>query len=133
MKLLLFIIASALLRGCAGSNFDVIVEDTPLVGFEHQYKSEEHGLLLNLYSGSRDELILFQKGLTFNAKIESIKGKLESHPLQKLNGKRMHYPSFNVFQSDSISIIFERRQMNDKMYVVNEQRVVDYFEQNQLE
>jgi len=129
-KVLLFIIASTLLRGCAGSNFQVIIEDTPLECFEQPYKSGEHGLLLNLYGGSNDELILFHEDRFFNAKIEAIKGNLETHPLQKLNGRRMHYPSFNVFISDSTRIVLERRKMNDEMHVVDEQRVIDYFNQS---
>ena len=126
MKTPLLIGILAIFTSCADAIFEIPVEAGVPECLEVEHSSTENiQLKLYTYHGeNNDELRI----ITGNRN-KTIKGNFSWHQVQLEKGNRMSYPHFLVFESKNCRFVLEHKKMNDQLYLVNDERVINYYEE----
>lgn len=118
IKKLFFIGSFFLFTACADAIFEIQINDeTPeCLNFE----TNNEPIKLYAYHGADriDEIVIGNK---------KIKGYFNYHPIQKEMGNRMEFPNFSIFESDECRLVLEHKGFNNKMFIVDDERVESFF------
>ena len=116
-----FLVVSILiLTSCADAIFEIQLNNNTSECLNFETNGEP--IKLYAYNGENriDEIIIGD---------EKIKGYFKYHPIQVEKGNPIEFPNFSIFESNECRIVLEHKEMNNKLFVVDDERVNSFFEQ----